>query len=403
MAASASRRTRRSSTRPGDGSNGSHDEPVNLGTLVEVVVTATDNDGDVVEKSINIGNKIVFEDDGPKLVGSAPVAVTVDEDDILNLQSQGTSPYDGTGDGSATEFFSGAAVASGKLAGLVDFGADGAAAGGGFGFTATAETDMAAMGLQSKGVTLSYTIVNGTLIGYVDNGGAGYNPLQDRTVLSLTVKAGSGDFTFRLFDQLDHVAGGDQNTQLATTKGPLDAIDFGSVITATDGDGDFVVLGGKVNVTVTDDIPQIFLKALGGSVTHDETAGNQNDDTGNAAVAARFASLEGPGLTAIGYARDGNVFAYGTVPGARGADEPISLAVALRIVGADGVDLGPDDDRRRQHFALPPRQRAHRRPRRRRRGRHRLCRGRRCQWRRQRRAVPAAAAPDPGRRLERFA
>ncbi len=133
--------------------------------------------------------------------------VTIDEDDIASLLSQGTSPYDGTGDGSGTEAPLGAAIASGSLSGLVDFGADGPAAGGGFGFTGTAATDLTTIGLSSKGVELSWVVQGNMLVGFVDsNGNGNYNVLGDRTVMTVTLNASSGAFVVRQFDQLDHVA-----------------------------------------------------------------------------------------------------------------------------------------------------------------------------------------------------
>ena len=42
-----------------------YDEAVNLGSLVNAVVTVTDGDGDVATQNIAIGNAIQFQDDGP--------------------------------------------------------------------------------------------------------------------------------------------------------------------------------------------------------------------------------------------------------------------------------------------------------------------------------------------------
>ncbi|PWK76757.1 DUF5801 repeats-in-toxin domain-containing protein [Aminobacter sp. AP02] len=324
-----------------------HDESVSIAqSLIKLTATITDKDGDSNSATLNIGDNLVFKDDGPS-IKDGNAAIMVDEDDIANLQSQGSSPNDGTGDGSSTDsiFLGGGASATGSLSAVVNFGADGPAASGAYGFTSTALTDMAAIGLQSKGVTLSYAYFGGNLIAYADNGNGSYNPLQDRTVFSLSVNSNSGNFTFKLFDQLDHVAPpagtADENTALKAGNGSVPSIDFGSVIKATDGDGDSVVLGGKVNVTVTDDIPQIFLTSLGGSVVHDETAGLQGDDTTSLFVAGQFGSLEGSeGISAMGYAREGLMFAYGTVPLSQGADEPIVLDITLRVVGGQGQDSG---------------------------------------------------------------
>ena len=53
----------------------SYDEAVNLGNLVNAVVTVTDGDGDVATQNIAIGNAIQFQDDGP----TAAIVVTGDQ------------------------------------------------------------------------------------------------------------------------------------------------------------------------------------------------------------------------------------------------------------------------------------------------------------------------------------
>ena len=325
----------------GDGTAGSHDEPVSLAGKIQATVTVTDFDHDTVKQSVPVGDKIVFEDDGPKATGSA-APLKVDEDDIRTLLSLGSSPADGLADGSDTDIL-GAASASGSLASVVSFGTDGAKAGGGYSFTPTAVADMTAIGLEFKGVPLTYVIVGNILIGFVDtNGNSAYNVLADRTVLSFQLNASNGNFTFKLYDQLDHETGDGQNTELVSAGGTVPSIDFGSVIRATDGDLDFVDLDGKVNITVTDDIPQIFLTATGKSVIHDETAGNDADahDTSNGLVADQFDTLETAELiSAIGYARNIlPVFVYGPVLPTPGADEPLDLDLSLGIVG--DIDSG---------------------------------------------------------------
>ena len=73
-------------------------------------------------------------------------------------------------------------------------------------------------------------------------------------------------------------------------------LDFGSIITFTDNDGDTVTLSGKFTVTITDDVPHADIDLRGGSVTADESAGNQADDTTSSSVRALFASLENSGI-----------------------------------------------------------------------------------------------------------
>ena len=221
-----------------------HDDALTLSGKITASVTITDFDGDSVGGFAQIGGSIIFEDDGPSVSGQV-TALTVDEDDIDSDFSDGSSPSDGIVDGSdsVNTPFGLAATVTGSLAGLVNFGADGAAAAGGFGFAPTAATEMTALGLTSQGVALSYTIVGDTLIAYVENGGVGYNAATDRTVFDLSVNAASGNFTFHQYDQLDHIAPpagtADENTALIGTGGSISAIDFGGVIRATDSDGDY--------------------------------------------------------------------------------------------------------------------------------------------------------------------
>src|SRR5206468_799369 len=75
-----------------------YDEPVNLGSLINAVVTVTDGDNDVATQSISIGGAIQFQDDGPTasihLVSGA--SVTLDE-------SVGDRPANSTGTADAND------------------------------------------------------------------------------------------------------------------------------------------------------------------------------------------------------------------------------------------------------------------------------------------------------------
>jgi len=265
--------------------------------------TATDSDGDSFTSSFSVG----VDDDGPVAAGSA-VDVTVDEDDIDSFLSTGTSP-----DGPATqpafldlgpalpgpEFLGFAVTVFGSVGSVVSFGADGAAASGGFSFTSGAVAKMASLGLTSGGDVVSYEIIGDTLVAYVDAfGSADYDGYQDYPVFTLELDPVTGDFTFRMVEQLDHVSGNNENTDLQGSSGPIGAIDFGAVIQATDGDGDTVVLSGKVNVTITDDVPEPEILTVDPSVDYirvDETYGPHSDNTDNRYVADLFAGVTNPG------------------------------------------------------------------------------------------------------------
>ncbi|ESY06268.1 hypothetical protein X753_11805 [Mesorhizobium sp. LNJC399B00] len=60
-----------------------YDESVNLGSLVNAVVTVTDGDGDIATQSIGIGNALQFQDDGPTISASGTEpTLTVDESSL---------------------------------------------------------------------------------------------------------------------------------------------------------------------------------------------------------------------------------------------------------------------------------------------------------------------------------
>jgi T1SS-143 domain-containing protein len=277
--------------------------------------TVTDGDGDTAKGSL----AIAITDDVPVASG-ATVAARADEGDIYNLLSHGNSALDGTHDGSSSQpalFGLGfAATVSGSVASTVSFGADGAAPGGGFSFTANAASTLAALHLTSGGGALSYAVVNNVIIGYVDNDHhSGYNPFLDRPVLSLTL-SGDGSFTFQQYDQLDNVAG--PGNDLRSGNSSISAIDFGSVIQATDGDGDSATLTGALKVTIVDDMPKVDL-ALTGSITIDESGSGDNDVSATYAVKSLFAGITG------------------------GSDPHMSTVYAQHNVVSPSVSMGADD------------------------------------------------------------
>ena len=316
-----------------DGSSAAaHDDILNLLGKITASVTVTDFDGDSVGGFAQIGGSIIFKDDGPKISGQV-TALTVDEDDIDSDFSKGTSPSDGSvidGSDSVLTSFGLAASVSGSLGASINFGADGPAEGGGFSFAPTAAAEMAALGVQSKGVVLSYTIVGDTLIAFVDTGTAGYDSATDRTVFDLSVDPVSGNFTFHQYDQLDHVAPpagtAVENTALIGTGGSTTAIDFGAIIRATDSDGDFVDLDGRLKITVTDDVP-VLTDAPAVVLTVDEDDIETPGSTGSAPDDgdALDGSFTGPGgVDTQGPANATSGSLAGLVV-ASGADDPLSF------------------------------------------------------------------------------
>ncbi|WP_168801103.1 T1SS-143 repeat domain-containing protein [Rhizobium rhizophilum] len=224
------------------------------------IIKATDNDEDSV--SLEDAFSIRVRDDVPELSGKEENRL-VDEDDIKNDQSTGNFPNDGSGDGSLTGSANsngnGPAVISGSLAGLVKGGADDTIK---FSFIRedSARAALEKLGLKSEGAELSYDIRDGVLYAFDNAGphkGESYDSDKgDRLVFKLTLSE-TGSYTFELVDQLDHDLGGGQNTDLqdGLKYSDVEAIDFGSVIKATDYDGDSVVLKDAFSITIKDDAP----------------------------------------------------------------------------------------------------------------------------------------------------
>lgn len=101
---------------------------------------------------------------------------------------------------------------------------------------------------------MSFEVKGNVLYGYENKvGNSGYGE-GDRVVFKLTLNS-NGSYSFELIDQLDHVKpaeGADENFALQPANSE---IDFGSVITVTDYDGDSISLKGAFTIQVRDDVP----------------------------------------------------------------------------------------------------------------------------------------------------
>ncbi|ODT80474.1 MAG: hypothetical protein ABS76_16195 [Pelagibacterium sp. SCN 64-44] len=328
--------------------------------------TVTDGDKDSTSGSLTIR----INDDTP-VATETNVVLTVAENDILNLRSQGSDPFNQDADSVSQLAILGggfASVVSGSLASTVSFGADGR---GGFVFTADAIASLNAMGLTSKGGAVIFTQVGDAVIGYVEGAFSGFQPAIDRAVMSFELDA-DGRFTFRLYDQLDHVDDGtnSENTILkGASQGGHEFIDFGKVILAVDGDGDSIALGGKVQIIIKDDIPGINTRHVVGGVVEEEhrsqTMPHGNEDTNASPDLDQDTSnnpnrttniVSGSGtnslaaLVATG-TDEGGVFSFkagivGAMPNLTSGGKPVELSVvdhgngSQTLVGkADGVDV----------------------------------------------------------------
>ncbi|NNB43208.1 beta strand repeat-containing protein [Pseudomonas chlororaphis] len=218
--------------------NDENDITINLGTLLK----ATDKDGDTVTAA---AEKLVItvDDDTPTANGTA-AAGTVDEDGLANGIAGGVGDVAGE-----------ATVASGSVTGIFQSGADVPLS-----FSLSSDTS-GLPALSSGGVALAYSVLGNTLTA---KAGA-----TDVFTLSLTV---AGAYTFTLLQHLDHAAGNDENDL---------TINLGSLLQATDKDGDTVTAAAdKLVITVDDDTPTLAFGNLIGTGTQHAQQGYWNLGTG---------------------------------------------------------------------------------------------------------------------------
>ena len=173
--------------------------------------------------------------------------------------------------------------------------------------------------LYSHGQPVTYSVLGNVLTASV---GA-------TTVFTLTVNA-NGSWAFDLRDQLDHVAGGGENAALRTSANgstSVSSIDFSSIITATDADGDTVTgaAQGAFTITVQDDVPVQNTGATPVSATVEEDG--MSVATGDLS--------EGNKQGGDTDADDETSGAPGSLSGlfSAGADEPLAFGVSINTGG----------------------------------------------------------------------
>ena len=189
---------------------------------IDFTVPVTVTDGDVTVPSAIV---VTVEDDSPTATQTI-LTGTVDEDGVAGGIAGGPDDVPGA-----------ATVASGNVAALFNSGADAP-------LTYSLLSGTTGLpSLTSGGVAITYAVVGDTL-----TASAGGEP-----VFTFVLEA-DGDYTFTLLQQLDHptlngAVGDDTEDDLS--------IALGSVIRATDADGDSVTAApGSLVITVDDDTPQ---------------------------------------------------------------------------------------------------------------------------------------------------
>ncbi len=268
------------------GDNENHTRPVNDISLSESFsVVLIDSDGDTASDTLDV----TILDDIP----------TLDDGEEQSVRSLVHEDVLASGNSEGSEQSVSATGLAGTLNGLVNFGADGA---GSFGLSSDVSS-LERQALTSGGGALSYSVAGNVLTANV--GGV--------QVFTLTVGA-DGSYSFTLSGPLDHpVADGNDSEQLSAM-----GIDFSSVLTVTDGDGDPLTGGfptGSFAINVEDDVPVV--RQEGGSdtvnVDEDDLQASRGDDEseGNDVGERELLSLTGTVVDNVSWGADG----FGKVTG----------------------------------------------------------------------------------------
>jgi T1SS-143 domain-containing protein len=262
--------------------------------------TVTDADGDPANGTLNIS----VDDDTP--VATATLLTgTVDEDGVLEGAAdagQGDGIAGGTGDVAGQSV-----TASGSVATLFSAGADTP-------LTYSLLTNTGGLpALTSGGVPVTYAVVGNTLTA---SAGVG------NTVFTFVLNA-DGSYTFTLVDQLDHAAGGGENDL---------NIALGSIIQATDHDGDSVTANANgLVITVDDDSPIATQTQLTGTVDEDGVREGASDPGPGDGIAGGTGDVAGESVVASGSVA--TLFQSG-------ADEPLTYSLSAITAGLPALTSG---------------------------------------------------------------
>ena len=251
-------------------------------TIIRLVATVTDGDGDQASAIVAIGATLVFKDDGPSID-----ATNVDTDTIV-LTTQ-----DGDTRGAAFDVAT-ADLAPAFSTSLVQFGADGPAGAGLVTWTYSLALGSAAAtsALTSDGVPVTLALVSGVIVG-----SAAGTP-----IFSIAVNAATGLVTLTQFAEIDHPlpgSPGNYAAQLVALGANL--VELRGTATIVDRDGDSISdtvavdLGG--NIRFADDGPSIAAGGTAPTLTVDESdlAANAVADLSGLFAPTTDFGADGPG------------------------------------------------------------------------------------------------------------
>ncbi|WP_423357566.1 retention module-containing protein [Pseudomonas citronellolis] len=283
---------------------------------LDATATITDYDGDKATStaSLDLGNKVAFDDDGPSisvgLSGNAPVLLHTQDADTIGANF----------DTATTSFAAAFAITSQSA------GADTPAA---VSWSYALKLDVAEgtqSGLNSAGQKIYLYEQNGQIIGSTSNTEGGVN--ASNTIFNLKVD-GSGSVTLTQYAEIDHALPG-ATSNYATQQAPLATglVSLQATATITDYDGDkasstaSLDLGNKV--AFADDGPSISV-GLGGQsavvLTQDADTIGANSDTASGDFTSAFV------ITSQ----------------SAGADAPasaVSWSYSLKLLAGQGADSG---------------------------------------------------------------
>jgi VCBS repeat-containing protein len=254
-------------------------------TIIRLIATVTDGDGDQASALISIGNTLVFKDDGPSID-----ATNVDTNTIT-LTTQ-----DGDTRGSAFDVAT-ADLSSAFSTSLVHFGADGPAGAGAVNWTYSLAlgSAVATAALTSNGVPVTLALVSGEIVG-----SAAGTP-----IFSIAVNAATGVVTLTQFAEIDHpLPGSASNYAAQLVELAANLVELRGTATIVDRDGDSISdtvavdLGG--NIRFADDGPSITAGGTASTLTVDESdfATNATVNLSGLFTATTEFGADGPGTVA---------------------------------------------------------------------------------------------------------
>ena len=266
--------------------------------LFTINYTVTDADGDSAGGSFQIN----VDDDTP-IALEAQVTGIVDEDGVPGGIAGGVGDVAGENN-----------VATGSVASLFAPGADTPLS---FGFADNAIAILEGLGLTSNGVALDYVIAGNTVTASTAAG----------DVFTFELNA-NGSWEFTLLDQLDHADGNNENDL---------TINLGSIIEATDADGDSVTaFAGGLVITVDDDTPTASSNHVTGLVDEDGVVEGAADSGDGDGIAGGIGDV--PGAPTVASGSVASMFNTG-------ADAPLSFGFAANAVTVlEGLGLTSGGD-----------------------------------------------------------